>query len=268
LRQSTSRQGATHPSASWQALDAEGHLLAEAPVAVVAGAFGSLALLQASAPALGEAALPLRPVKGQMSLGAQTGAPLAPRPQRDNGVFVPVYEDAGLAPQWPTRVWAMGSTYQRGDASTTLSGADHERNALSLQAMVPEGAAQLRAAATQGTLLGWAQVRCASLDRLPLVGAVPDVAALQSCMDQAGSRRGRVALDDTPRWLGLYMLSALGSRGLTLAHWCAQLLAAQMEGQPLDGVAPDLVQALDPARFAWRQARKQPTPHAAQLQPV
>ena len=72
LRQSTSRQGATHPSASWQALDAEGHLLAEAPVAVVAAAFGSLALLQASAPALGAAALPLRPVKGQMSLGARS----------------------------------------------------------------------------------------------------------------------------------------------------------------------------------------------------
>lgn len=262
LRRGSSSGTATHPHARWQALDAEGLLLAEAPVAVVASAFGSLALLQASEPALGAAALPLRPVKGQMSLGAQTGAPLAPRPQRDNGVFVPVYEDAGLAPQWPTRVWTMGSTYLRGDASTTLSDTDHERNALSLQAMLPEAAARLRAAAAQGALLGWAQVRCASLDRLPLVGAVPDVAALHSCMEQAGSRRGRVALDDTPRWPGLFMLSALGSRGLTLAHWCAQLLTAQIEDTPLDGVAPDLVQALDPARFAWRQARKQPKTQA------
>ena len=135
-----------------------------------------------------------------------------------------------------------------------------------LQAMVPEAAAQLRAAAAQGTLLGWTQVRCASLDRLPLVGAVPDVAALHSRMEQAGSRRGRVALEDTPRWPGLFMLGALGSRGLTLSHWCAHLLAAQIERESLDGVAPDLVQALDPARFAWRQARKQPTPHAAQPQ--
>ena len=266
LRQGTICCAPNHGSAGWQALDAQGHVLAEAPVAVVAAAFGSLALLQASAPELGATALPLRPVKGQMSLGAQHGPALAPRPQRDNGVFVPLYEDAGLAPQWPARVWAMGSTYLRGDASNTLSDADHERNALSLQAMVPEAAAQLRAAAAQGMLLGWAQVRCASLDRLPLVGAVPDVAALHSRMEQAGSRRGRVALEDTPRWPGLFMLGALGSRGLTLSHWCAQLLAAQIDGASLQAVAPDLVQALDPARFAWRQARKQPTPHAAQPQ--
>ena len=266
LRQGTICCAPNQACASWQALDAQGHVLAEAPVVVVAAAFGSLALLQASAPELGATALPLRPVKGQMSLGAQHGPALAPRPQRDNGVFVPLYEDAGLAPQWPARVWAMDSTYLRGDASNTLSNADHERNALSLHAMVPEAAAQLRVAAAQGTLLGWAQVRCASLDRLPLVGAVPDVAALHSRMEQAGPRRGRVALEDTPRWPGLFMLGALGSRGLTLSHWCAHLLAAQIERESLDGAAPDLVQALDPARFAWRQARKQPTPHAAQPQ--
>jgi tRNA 5-methylaminomethyl-2-thiouridine biosynthesis bifunctional protein len=266
LRQGTICCTPNQTSAGWQALNAQGHVLAEAPVVVVAAALGSLALLQASAPELGATALPLRPVKGQMSLGAQHGPALAPRPQRDNGVFVPVYEDAGLAPEWPARVWTMGSTYLRGNASTTLSDADHERNALSLQAMVPEAAAQLRAAAAQGTLLGWAQVRCASLDRLPLVGAVPDVTALHSRMEQAGSRRGRVALEDTPRWPGLFMLGALGSRGLTLSHWCAQLLAAKIEGGTMETVAPDLVQALDPARFAWRQARKQPTPQAAQPQ--
>ena len=242
----------------WRALDAAGHPLAEAPVAVVAAAFGSLALLQATHPELGAAALPLRPVKGQMSLGALTGPALAARPLRDNGVFVPVYEDAGLPPAWPSRVWAMGSTYHRGDSSTTLSGADHERNALSLQAMCPEAAEHLRTAAEQGRLQGWAQVRCASLDRLPLVGAVPDVAALKNAMEQTGSRRGQWPLADAPRWPGLFTLSALGSRGLTLAHWCAQLLAAQIDGAPAQGVEPDLQRALDPARFAWRQTRKQP----------
>lgn len=246
-----------HGQADWQALDAHGQVVAQAPVAVVAAAFGSLAVLQHSASALDNNALPLRPVKGQMSLGALTGPALAPRPQRDNGVFVPAYEDSGLAPDWPTRVWTMGSTYRRGDDSTTLSDDDHERNAHSLQALHPPAAQHLREAAAQGSLLGWANVRCASLDRLPLVGAVPQVAALHQHMAQAGARRGRIALHDTPRWPGLFMLTALGSRGLTLAHWCAQLLAAQMDGAVLDGVEPDLVQALDPGRFAWRLARRQ-----------
>ena len=107
-----------------------------------------------------------------------------------------------------------------------------------------------------GELQGWAQVRCASLDRLPLVGAVPHAQALSDHMAAAGSRRGRVPLGDTPRHSGLYLLSALGSRGITLAHWCAGLLAAQMDGEATQ-VEPDLVAALDPARFAWRQARRQ-----------
>lgn len=262
LRHSESQTGSAHlPTACpvWQALDSAGQVLAEAPVAVVAAAFGSLALLEASTPELSSAALPLRPVKGQMSLAALNGAPLAQRPQRDSGVFVPDYEDTGLAPDWPTRIWAMGSTYIRGDASTEVNGADHERNVQSLQAMHPEAGQRLREAAARGALLGWAHVRCASLDRLPLVGALPDVAALHRLMQGAGARRSQVPLAATPRRPALFMLSALGSRGLTLAHWCAQLLAAQIDGTPLHGYEPDLLRALDPARFAWRQARKQPT---------
>ena len=252
-----------HGQADWQALDAHGQVVAQAPVAVVAAAFGSQALLQHSASELNNDALPLRPVKGQMSLGALNDHALAPRPQRTNGVFVPSYEDSGLAPEWPTRIWSMGSTYVRGDASTTLSDTDHERNAQSLQDLNPPAAQHLREAAAQGQLLGWANVRCASLDRLPLVGAVPHVSALHQQMAQAGARRGRIALHDIPRWPGLFMLSALGSRGLTLAHWCAQRLAAQMDSEPLADVPPDLMQALDPGRFAWRLARRQiPAPGA------
>lgn len=247
-------------SPHWQALAADGRALAQAPVVVVAAAFGSHALLTASADLMTPDALPLRPVQGQMSLAALHGDPLAPRPQRDNGVFVPMYEDSGLPPAWPARIWAMGSTYERGQTSCVLSDAAHERNAASLQGLCPAAAEHQRAAMARGELLGWAQVRCASLDRLPLMGAVPHLAALQAQMEQAGARRGRLPLADAPRWPGLYMLSALGSRGLTLSHWCATQLAALVEGCRADGsvVDEDLIRALDPARFAWRQARRQP----------
>lgn len=247
----------------WQALGADGRVLAEAPAVVVAAAFGSQMLLAGCA-LLDTDTLPLRPVQGQMSLAALAGEPLAPRPQRDNGVFVPVYEDAGLPPRWPSRLWAMGSTYERGLNSCTLSDAAHLRNAQSLQAMHPVAAQCLHEALAQGQLQGWAQVRCASLDRLPLMGAVPDMAALQGVMAAVGARRGRVPLSAVPRWAGLYTLSALGSRGLTLSHWCATQLAALMDAQAPDVPAQDadLIEALDPARFAWRQARRQPQPVA------
>ncbi len=234
-------------------------MLAQAPVVVVAAAFGSFALLTASADLMNADALPLRPVKGQMSLAALHDAPLAERPQRDNGVFVPVYEDSGLPPQWPARIWAMGSTYERGDNSSHLSEAAHERNAQSLQAISATAAQRLHEARASGQLMGWAQVRCASLDRLPVMGAVPHLGALQTQMAQAGARRGRVPLANTPRWPGLFVLSALGSRGLTLSHWCATRLAAQIDETEaeLPPVDEGLLRALDPARFAWKQARRQ-----------
>ena len=179
---------------------------------------------------------------------------------RNNGVFVPVYEDAGLPPGWPARIWAMGSTYERGAENDVIESTAHERNAQSLQEMHAPAAVALRSAAADGSLRGWAQVRCASLDRLPLVGAAPDVAALAAHMAAAGARRGRVPMTDTPRLGGLYVLTALGSRGLTLAHWCATLLAARMNGEdaPLAPEDHDLERALDPARFAWKTARRQP----------
>lgn len=240
----------------WEALDAEDGMVAAAPVVVVAAALGSQALLQSAVAGMNLDTLPLRPVKGQMSLSALAGAPLAVRPQRDKGVFVPLYEDQGLPPDWSARIWSMGSTYERGDASTTVSPEAHERNARSLDALNPEAARRLRETLADGTLSGWAQVRCASLDRLPMVGAVPNVPALHAMMARAGTRRGRVLLEDSPRCQGLYLLAALGSRGLTLAHWCAEALASQIHNEPLVAER-ESINALDPARFAWRLARKQ-----------
>lgn len=246
-------EGSANSSPVWQAVASNGTMIAEAPVVVVCAAFGSLALMSGPGIELPLSALPLRPVKGQMSLAELTGEPLAERPQRDNGVYVPCYEDSGLPPAWPSRIWAMGSTYVRGDASTDITSEGHERNAQSLQAMNAPAASRLREEAAANQLLGWAEVRCASLDRLPLVGAVPDNNAL---LHLKGNRRRQMPrLADTLREPGLYMLSALGSRGITLAHWCARLLASQIQGESFDA-DPDLVAAIDPARFAWRQMRR------------
>jgi len=225
----------------WQALDARGAPIATTPHAVVAAALGTRDL----APEAG-GAWPLGPVLGQMSLGALDGDPLAERPQRDDGVFVPEYRDSGLAPQWPSAIWAMGSTYARGQTETTLTDAAHRDNAARLRTLVPAAADRLEGLLADGRLLGWAGVRCASMDRLPLVGAAPD--------PLSRATRQRTAAE-VPRLPGLWLLSALGSRGLSLAAACGQWLAAEMDGEPC-GLDADLRAAIDPARFVWRRARR------------
>ncbi|MEX1165274.1 MAG: FAD-dependent oxidoreductase [Hydrogenophaga sp.] len=255
--QALRQAGMADGSVRWNAVNSDGQTLAQAPCAVVAGALGSLALLSEADAGLSSEALPLRPVKGQMSLAAQDGAPMAERPQRQNGVFVPDYEDSGLPPNWPARIWSMGATYDRGDDTSHTTDAAHQRNAESLRAILPAAGAAMEAAISAGALLGWAQVRCASLDRLPLAGGLPNVASLHRAMDAAGSQRGRLPLEAVPRLPGLFTLSALGSRGLTLALPLGQRVADAIAGDA-SPLPMDLQRSVDPARFAWRLARRQP----------
>ncbi|MBQ1764799.1 MAG: oxidoreductase, partial [Aquincola sp.] len=79
---------------------------------------------------------------------------------------------------------------------------------------------------------------------LPLVGAVP----------QPGARHEQARR--IARMPGLLVCTALGSRGITWAPLAAELLAAWVTGGP-PPLESDLVDALDPARFAARRARKQ-----------
>ena len=86
--------------------------------------------------------------------------------------------------------------------------AAHATNGAKLQALLP----QLPWPALQAPVAtrAWAAVRCTAPDRLPIVGPV-DTAALP----------------------GLWVCSAMGARGLTLALLCGELLAARLQGEPL-----------------------------------
>lgn len=232
----------TQAKVQWQALDTDGRVLASAPQVVVTAAFDSVALL-ASHMAGMTLAEPLRAVKGQMTYAPLHGQPLAPHPLRDHGVYVPCYEDS----QHPTapRLWTMGSTYERGQNNREITLTAQQRNAASLHAMLPAAHALWQQQAEAGQLLNWAEVRCASLDRLPLIGAVP----------APGQLKPSTALAAVPRVAGLWTFCALGSRGLTLSMLGAELLVARMLNEPWP-VEKKLADALDPARFTLKAARK------------
>jgi tRNA 5-methylaminomethyl-2-thiouridine biosynthesis bifunctional protein len=58
-----------------------------------------------------------------------------------------------------------------------------------------------------------------------------------------------------PRVSGLYVLAALGSRGITWAPLLGELLAAAIVGAPLP-LPGSLLDAVDPGRFAARALRR------------
>lgn len=177
----------------------------------------------ASAP-LVDGAISLRPVRGQVSWGAVPGATLPPFPVNGNGHFIP------RAPLADGTAWFCGATYGRGETATEPRDADHDANLERLQGLVPAIAPALAPAFRDGSVRAWTGVRCASTDRRPLVGELAP---------------------------GLCVSTALGSRGLTFAVLCAELLAARLHAEPWP-VERRLGEALDVARQLKPGACAQP----------
>jgi tRNA 5-methylaminomethyl-2-thiouridine biosynthesis bifunctional protein len=207
----------------WQVRDAQGAVVARAPVAVLANGTGANGLAQAST-------LPLAAVRGQvthLAAGALRALP-----------FV-LCREAYLTPASHDIVSA-GATYDQ-DGEGTLRAASQDENLGKIRALLSDGQIGLDA-----PLQGRVGFRSVAPDRLPLVGALPFDAA------------GRIErLRDVPRQPGLYGLLGYASRGLCWAPLAAELLAAQLEGEPLP-LDNALARALDPGRFLLRERRRSP----------
>lgn len=206
---------------SWQLLDGEGRTVHAAPVVVLANAADALRL---AAP-FGYTA-PVRRVRGQVTAWT-CGASTLARPLAGDGYVLPL-AGGGLL---------CGATSQPGDEDPALRDADHRHNLERLQRLT--GLAPPPDAALEGRV-GW---RLQTDDRLPIAGALPDLQA------PAG------ALRRWPRVEGLWLTAGLGGRGITLAPLLGRLLAAQIAHAPLP-MEQGLVDAVDPARWALRAARR------------
>jgi tRNA 5-methylaminomethyl-2-thiouridine biosynthesis bifunctional protein len=246
------------PDAPWSLLDAQGQELAQAELVVIAAACASAALLDEHLPP--STPLPLNPVRGQISWGLhdhlpqepQSTAPQSalqqntsaqdkpavwpPAPVNGHGHFIPC---APLAGAW---AWLCGSTYERGlgDPAFTAEAlaAGHAANLDKLRVLLPEVAQQLAPVFTAGAVRSWGQIRCTSRDRRPLVGFIDGADAPTP---QSPPVPGSLAL-----------LTALGSRGLSFAALCAELLAAQLHAEPLP-LPRQLARALDLRRLRAQQ---------------
>jgi tRNA 5-methylaminomethyl-2-thiouridine biosynthesis bifunctional protein len=205
----------------WLLYDAQNTPVARAPNLVLANGAGAARIAQA-------AALPLCALRGQV-----THVPAALLP----ALPVVLCREAYLTPA-AGGICSAGATYDL-DPDPALSPASQAENIERLRGLLSDPHA-----AEGAPLAGRVGFRCIAPDRLPLVGRVPDV-------DAAG---GTERLRDVPRHPGLYALLGYASRGLIWAGLCAELLAAQIEGEPLP-LEAHLVDALDPARFVLRARR-------------
>jgi tRNA 5-methylaminomethyl-2-thiouridine biosynthesis bifunctional protein len=233
------QQNTADQDGRWQVFDALGQCVAQADLVVLAAGFESAGLLSRSdiadpvrtslqgkskAQAESAARLPLQPVRGQIVWGeVPAGASMPNFPVNGHGSFVPAFpfasqDDKHQATEAPEKLagrgerlhWLMGATFERGCPSSELKAPDEEALLARLQGLLPETAALLKPAFEEGRTRAWAGVRCASPDRLPLVGPIDD--------------------QNLP---GLFVCTAMGSRGLTFSVLCGELLASWLHAEPL-----------------------------------
>lgn len=204
----------------WALSAADGRQLASADLVVVCAGPHSRAWLPGS--------LGLRPIRGQVLMGEARGEAIdeALFPVNGHGSWIPRFD-----PGDGSTAWIMGSSFERGCAALPPSAADMQaaraENWHKLQTLLPATAQRHAAELPQAST--WAQLRCASNDRRPIVGPVP----------AAGPH--------------FWANTALGSRGLTWALLCAELLAARLHGEPLP-LPNDLALAMSSDRFLPAQA--------------
>jgi len=218
----------------WQLRDTEGRVLAQAPTLILANAAAAARLLSP----LGHAPWPLRHSRGQVT--HWPGASALRLPVAGDGYAIPL-QGPGLPPGL-----LCGATREAGEPDATgappaLRAEDHQHNLQRLQRLTG-----LQAPPDATLWQGRAGWRLHSDDRLPIAGALPRAHMAP------GQRLDQARL--LPRERGLFVLTALGARGLTLAPLLARLVAAQASGTPWP-LEQDLADAVDPARWLVRAAR-------------
>ena len=121
----------------------------------------------------------------------------------------------------------IGASYDIDDPDTETRADSHAGNLARLEEMLPGASTGLDPEKLAGRVAFRAVVR----DRLPLVGPLGE---------------------------GLYGAFAYGSRGLLWASLAGELIASQLEGEPLP-MERSLAAAVAPERFLLREKRKRPT---------
>ena len=221
-RFSTSIRSITPTVTGWSVQDADGRTLAEAPQLILAHAHDLLQLPQT-------AHLPLFNFRGQVAhLAAPgTGMPTLQTVVCKEGYISPAYQGQHC----------IGASFHRGGEAAMLD-SDHQANLERLESMLPGYLAETKTAAMRGRV----GFRPVSPDKLPMVGE----------MYRPDARPQGRDLSAVERWPGLHIASGYGARGLVWSLLMAELLASQLNGDPLP-LEADLAATVDPARFLLRR---------------
>lgn len=187
--------------------------------------------------------LPLMPVRGQVSYVPTTS---------ESVKLKTVLCHKGYMTPASSEHHTIGSTYSKHDKDVSHRDIDNQQNQMTTLKALTKCDWVKQLDFSQRSRAG---VRCTSPDHVPLVGAVADIT--KQTEEFSGLSVGKPAYNisvpaDVPN---LFMLTALGSRGLCTAPLMAEVLASQIANEPLP-MSGTILNAVNPNRFLIRALRR------------
>ena len=141
----------------------------------------------------------------------------------------------------------IGASHVRDNATREFSLTEQQENQQKIQQNIPED--WTKEVDTSGNLARIG-VRCSVRDLTPMMGAAPHFSAQQTQYQNLFNlRRRKQPIEQAENYPNLYLIGALGSRGLTSAPFLGETLASLIYGEPLP-MNEDLIYNLMPNR-SW-----------------
>ncbi|MDU3250280.1 MAG: FAD-dependent 5-carboxymethylaminomethyl-2-thiouridine(34) oxidoreductase MnmC, partial [Haemophilus parainfluenzae] len=184
--------------------------------------------------------LPLYPVRGQVSQ--------IPTSENLLKLKTVLCYDGYLTPVDQTKAChCIGASHVRDNATREFNLTEQQENQQKIQQNIPEE--WTKEVDTSGNLARIG-VRCSVRDLTPMMGAVPHFSAQQTQYQNLFNlRRRKQPIEQAENYPNLYLIGALGSRGLTSAPFLGDTLASLIYGEPLP-MSEDLIHNLMPNR-SW-----------------
>ena len=218
----------------WHALDEKGQCIAQSPHMVLANAHHCQSLLNtvdvsSEALHLERPYLPATALRGQVTWGLMSKLPLNLQnqlphfPVNGHGSYIGNLKT--LQDESSETFWIVGSSFQRNDFDLTTRQEDLQSNIQQWAELMPALQHDILQGIDQAQTHSWAAIRSALPDRVPAVGAFKhqDFTGLQVC-------------------------TGMGARGISWSVLCGELLAAQLNHEPLP-MAASLAKLMAASRF-------------------
>lgn len=154
-------------------------------------------------------------------------------------------------------IQSFGATYTPGIMDFNLTNADHETNLENLQksSRVLGEQWNINNNTNNGIIGGRTHIRTASPDYFPVCGLLPKADDFLSTYAPLRKNAHANILEMGSYQPNLYICASLGSRGMTYAPLCAEIITDLITQSPLS-LPRTIVQNLNPARFIIRDLIK------------